>query len=318
MNQLIIPLSVPLKKRTEYRKNLRCATANSGHLLLFAGDQKVEHLNADFVGPNVTPADASPEHLFQIAAAAPIGVFATQLGLISRYGAKYSKVPYLVKTNGRSNLYKKYSKVSNEAWLSVADIIKFKEQSGLNILGIGYTVYLGGKNETQMLKEAAQLIKDAHNEGLLAVIWMYPRAEKIDEESIKTIAGGAGVAAALGADFVKTKYPYTKTPAASAKKFQEAVLAAGHTKVICVGGGQQKAEDLLKHAWEQTHTAKAGGMAIGRNLHQRPLEEAIRLATALSLIINHEATLTEALAVYRGRKKISSPKKNKSKFLGLF
>ena len=318
MNQLIIPLSVPLKKRTEYRKNLRCATANSGHLLLFAGDQKVEHLNADFVGPNVTPADASPEHLFQIAAAAPIGVFATQLGLISRYGAKYSKVPYLVKTNGRSNLYKKYSKVSNEAWWSVADVINFKEQSGLNILGVGYTIYLGGQDEDRMLKEAAQLVKDAHTHGLLAVIWMYPRGEKINENAIKTIAGGAGVAAALGADFVKTKYPYSKTPAATAKKFKEVVLAAGETKIICVGGSQQKAEDLLKQAWEQVNTAQAGGMAVGRNLHQRPLDEAVRLATALALIINHEATLAEALAVYRGKKKIKTQKNKSSKFLGLF
>ncbi|MFA6369622.1 MAG: aldolase [Patescibacteria group bacterium] len=318
MNQLTVPLSVPLKKRAEYQKNLRQATANSGRLLLFAGDQKVEHLNADFVGPNVSPADASPEHLFQIAAAAPVGVFATQLGLISRYGTKYQKVPYLVKINGRSNLYKDYSEVKNEAWWSVADVLSFKEKSGLNILGIGYTVYLGGKNETQMLKEAAQVIKEAHNEGLLAVIWMYPRGEKINEAAIKSIAGGAGIAAALGADFVKTKYPYTKTPTTSAKKFQEAVLAAGQTKVICVGGGQQKAEDLLKHAWEQINTAKANGMAIGRNLHQRPLEEAIRLATALSLIINHDASLAEALAVYHGRKKISPLRKTKSKFLGLF
>ena len=318
MSQLIIPLSVPLKKRTEYRNNLTRATAGSGRLLLFAGDQKVEHLNTDFVGAGVAAADASPEHLFQIAAAAPVGVFATQLGLIARYGAKYSKVPYLVKVNGRSNLYKDYSQVSNEAWWSVADVVNFKEQSGLNILGIGYTVYLGGKNEARMLKEAAQLIKEAHAQGLLAIIWMYPRGEKINEDSLNTIAGGAGIAAALGADFVKTKYPYTKTPAATAKKFNEAVLAAGETKVICVGGGQKKAEDLLKQAWEQINTAAAGGMAIGRNLHQRPLEEAIRLATALSLIINHDSSLAEAVAVYKGKKKVNVHPKRNSKFLGLF
>ncbi|BFD24971.1 MAG: hypothetical protein JST_000289 [Candidatus Parcubacteria bacterium] len=318
MNQAIVPLSVPLKKRADYRKNLHRATLGSGRLLLFAGDQKVEHLNADFVGANVAAADASPEHLFQIAAAAPIGVFATQLGLIARYGSKYPKVPYLVKINGRSNLYKDYSAVSNEAWWSVADVINFKEQSGLNILGVGYTIYLGGQDEDRMLKEAAQLVKDAHTHGLLAVIWMYPRGEKINENAIKTIAGGAGVAAALGADFVKTKYPYSKTPAATAKKFKEVVLAAGETKIICVGGSQQKAEDLLKQAWEQVNTAQAGGMAVGRNLHQRPLDEAVRLATALALIINHEATLAEALAVYRGKKKIKTQKNKSSKFLGLF
>jgi DhnA family fructose-bisphosphate aldolase class Ia len=103
MNEIKIPLSVPASKRNEYLKNWRQATAASGSLLLFAGDQKVEHLNDDFFGPNISLEDASPEHLFQIASAAPVGVFATHLGLIAAYGQQYSKIPYLVKMNGRSN-----------------------------------------------------------------------------------------------------------------------------------------------------------------------------------------------------------------------
>lgn len=318
MPKLSVPLSVPPKKRAEYLKNLRLATASSGRLLLFAGDQKVEHLNADFKGPGIAPEDGSPEHLFQIASASPVGVFATQLGLIARYGTKYPKVPYLVKINGRTNLYKDYSEVTNEAWWSVADVVKFKEQSRLNILGIGYTIYLGGEYETQMLKEAAQLIKDAHEQGMLAVLWMYPRGKGINEESIQIIAGGAGVAAALGADFVKTKYPYVGSPVSLAQSFQEAVQAAGETKIICVGGGKQNPKDLLTHAWHQINTAGASGLAIGRNLHQRSLPEAIRLATALSLIINHEATIDEALAVYQEQKKVVARKPKSNGFLGIF
>ncbi len=318
MTKLAAPLSVPPKKREEYLKNLRLATASSGRLLLFAGDQKVEHLNADFKGPGITPEDGSPEHLFQIAAASPVGVFATQLGLIARYGAKYPNIPYLVKVNGRTNLYKDYSEVTNNAWWSISDVVKFKEQSRLNILGVGYTIYLGGEDEPQMLQEAAQLIKEAHNHGLLVVLWMYPRGKGIMEDDVKIIAGGAGVAAALGADFVKTKYPYTGSHIVLAQKFQEAVQAAGETKIICVGGGKQQPKDLLSHAWHQVNTAGASGMAVGRNLHQRPLPEAIKLATALSLIINHEASLAEALAIYEGRQKIVPKKKKTSGFLGIF
>ena len=48
-------------------------------LCFFAGDQKVEHMNDDFYGDGIAPDDANPEHMFEIASRASIGVFATQL-----------------------------------------------------------------------------------------------------------------------------------------------------------------------------------------------------------------------------------------------
>jgi fructose-bisphosphate aldolase/6-deoxy-5-ketofructose 1-phosphate synthase len=90
--------------RERYVTNYLEITKNSGRLMLFAGDQKVEHLNDDFYGEEVPEGDADPEHLFKIASQAKIGVFATQLGLIARYGMDYKNVPYLVKVNSKTNL----------------------------------------------------------------------------------------------------------------------------------------------------------------------------------------------------------------------
>ncbi len=316
MKKVQIPLTVPYSKEKEYLKNLNMATAGSGSLLLFAGDQKVEHLNDDFVGPQIAKEDANPEHLFQIAAASPIGVFATHLGLIARFGATYPHIPYLVKLNGRTNLNQDLDELDSKSWYTVDDIVEFKKQSKLSILGVGYTIYLGSEEETKMLKEAAQVILNAHKNGLIAVIWMYPRGKNIKEEDIHTIAGGAGVAAALGADFVKVKYPYDAKIKDTATKFQEVVAAAGKTKIICVGGGKQKAEDLITYTWNQKNISKTSGLAIGRNLHQRTLKEAISLATTLALIINHDIGLEDALAYYHGDKKIE--RKRHSDFLGIF
>lgn len=316
MNEIKIPLTVPSAKHREYLKNFNLATAGSGSLLLFAGDQKVEHLNNDFFGQGIASEDANPEHLFQIAAAAPIGVFATHLGLIASYGADYPSIPYLVKLNGRTNLYKDLEEIKSPAWLQVEDVINFKKQSNLNILGVGYTVYLGGEEETQMLVEAAKIVREAHQNGLIAVIWMYPRGNNIKEEDIHTIAGGAGVAAALGADFVKVKYPYDDKLKDTGEKFKEVTKAAGRTGVICVGGNKQNAKELITYAYNQKHISNCQGLAVGRNLHQRPLKEAISLATALALVINHEASLEDALDVYAGKKKIDRHKH--SDFLGLF
>lgn len=300
MTTLNIPAAVPKNRRSAYKRNWRRATARSGRLLLFAGDQKVEHLNDDFYGRGISPEDANPEHLFQIAAQAEIGVFATQLGLISRYGASYKNVPYLVKLNGKTNLFEDKNKLFSPAWFKVENIVDFKDQSRLNIVGVGYTVYLGGEYESRMLKEAAQIVYEAHQAGLLAVIWLYPRSPKIkNEDDIHLIAGAAGVAAALGADFVKVKYPYqNKNLEKTAQDFQEVSLAAGRTGVICVGGTKQNVAELLKSAYRQIKSSGTKGMALGRNLHERPLEEAIRLSRALAMIIYKNKNDKEALKIY--------------------
>jgi len=74
--------------------------------MLLAGDQKVEHLNNDFYGTGISSEDNDPVHLFEVAANAKIGCFATQLGLIARYGMDYPQVPYtyMVKLNSKTNL----------------------------------------------------------------------------------------------------------------------------------------------------------------------------------------------------------------------
>jgi DhnA family fructose-bisphosphate aldolase class Ia len=287
MLKIKVPLSVPRSKKSEYEKNYRELTAGSGQLLLIAGDQKVEHLNDDFVGAGIDAADASPRHLFEIAAASSGGALATHLGFIARYGADYPKIPYIIKINGKSNIGTSEEKDSSKPWWKVEDIVKFKKDSGLKIAAIGYTLYLGGKYEAKMLKEAARATFAAHQAGLLSIIWMYPRGKGINEENIHTIAGGAGMAGALDADFVKIKYPYSgKDKLASAKKFKEAVLAAGETKVICVGGDKRPEKELLEFLKLQIEVSGAKGLAVGRNLHQRSLKEATELTKKIGKIIH--------------------------------
>src|SRR5579872_6088651 len=91
-----IPLDVPQSQKKTYTDNFLLATQNSGRLMLFAGDQKIEHLNDDFYGEGITAEDNDPEHMFKIASKARIGVFASQIGLIARYGMDYKDIPYIV------------------------------------------------------------------------------------------------------------------------------------------------------------------------------------------------------------------------------
>jgi len=298
---VIVPLDVPKAMRETYVKNYMEITKGTGKLMLFAGDQKVEHLNDDFFGEGVPEDDADPEHLFRIAARSKIGVFATQLGLIARYGMDYRDVPYLIKVNSKTHLVEtSQADPFSNLWYDVDQVAEFKENSGLNILGVGYTIYLGSEFEAEMLVQAAQVVYDAHQHGMVSVLWIYPRGTAVkDEKDPHLIAGATGVGACLGTDFVKVNYP-KKEGAKSAEIFKEAVKAAGRTKVVCAGGSSDEAEAFLKKLHDQIHISGAQGNATGRNIHQKSLDEAVRMCNAVYAITVEDASVEEALKIYNG------------------
>jgi fructose-bisphosphate aldolase/6-deoxy-5-ketofructose 1-phosphate synthase len=53
-NDVIVPLDIPEAAWEDYSKNYLEITRKTGRLMLFAGDQKVEHLNDDFYGEGST------------------------------------------------------------------------------------------------------------------------------------------------------------------------------------------------------------------------------------------------------------------------
>lgn len=301
-NDVVVPLDVPEDVRQIYTENYLDITKRSGRLMMFAGDQKVEHLNNDFYGEGIHPDDGDPEHLFRIASQSNIGVFATQLGLIARYGMDYPDVPYLVKLNSKTNLVKmsQSDPFSNQC-LDIQQVVDFHDNSGLNILAVGYTVYLGSGYEAEMLRQAAQIIYNAHQNGLITVLWVYPRGKAVaDEKDPHLIAGATGVAACLGSDFVKVNYP-KKEGHESKELFKEAVLTAGRTKVVCAGGSSVDVKGFLQRLHDQIFVSGASGNATGRNIHQKSLEEAIRMCNAIYAITVNGDNVEEAMKVYNSK-----------------
>src|SRR6185312_7688098 len=212
---------------------------------------------------------------------------------IAKYGMDFQKVPYIVKLNSKTNLVptKEKDPIST-SWVSVADVLELKKTSKLNIVGVGYTVYLGTEYEKDMLAEAARLVYAAQYNGLITILWMYPRGKAVPEEKDPlVVAGAASVGAALGTDFVKVNYPKSDNPAEALKI---AVTAAGRTKLICAGGSKEDTATFLKTLHDQIHSAGASGSATGRNIHERPLEEAVRFCNAISAITFDNKSVEEA------------------------
>lgn len=301
-DNVVVPLDVPKAVRETYIKNYLTITVESGRLMLFAGDQKVEHLNNDFYAEGIHQDDSDPEHLFRIAGQAKIGVFATQLGLIAGYGMDYPDVPYLVKLNSKTNLVKtSQADPFSKQWLDVQQVMDFRDNSGLNVLAVGYTVYLGSEHEAEILHQAAQIVYNAHQYGLITVLWMYPRGKAVtDEKDPHLIAGATGVAACLGSDFVKVNYP-EKEGHESREIFKEAILSAGRTKVVCAGGSSDNVGSFLRRLHDQIHISGAAGSATGRNIHQKSLDEAIRMCNAIYAVTVDGAGTEEALNIYHSK-----------------
>ncbi len=300
MSDIKVPLDVPLAMRDTYISNYNLITAGSGRLMLFAGDQKIEHLNDDFFGAGIAEDDADPEHLFRIASKGKIGVLAAQLGLIVRYAGDYPSVPYLVKMNSKSHLVNVSQKdpVSPQLW-SVEQIVDIAQDSGIKIAGVGYTIYLGSENEADMLAEAAQIINEAHFYGLVSVLWIYPRGKAVgDEKDPHLIAGAAGVAACLGSDFVKVNAP-KKDGKTSPELLREAVRAAGRTKLVCAGGSTTTEEKFLSELYDQIHVGGASGNATGRNIHQKSLDDAVKFCNAIYAITVENKSVSDAIALLK-------------------
>ena len=298
-----VPMDVPAESRDTYIANFLKATRETGRLMLFACDQKIEHMNKDFYGEGIDIADCEPQHLFEIGKNGVIGVLAGQRGLVAQYAADYPEINYLIKMNSKTNLVKTSQEDPYSPQLTDLEAVLQMRENGVNVVGLGYTIYLGSEYEATMMAEAGQLIAQAHELGLLVVLWIYPRGKAVTaEKDPDLIAGAAGVALCLGADFVKVNPPKPEDGKPPAEALSIAAKAAGRTGLVCAGGGTVDAKTFLTQLYDQIHVGGARGNATGRNIHQRSLDEAVRLTKAISAITLADASVDEALEVFNGDK----------------
>ncbi|HSC25014.1 MAG TPA: hypothetical protein VLB80_02230 [Candidatus Babeliales bacterium] len=297
-NSCFIPADVPEKKHDIFIKNYTTITRQTDRLFLFSCDHKIEHLNNDFYGPEINTQALHPEHFFRIASQGNIGAMATHLGLIARYAKQYTTINYIAKLNGTTNIVSHEQRDPHDALMwTVNDVISLQNNNNkITIAGIGITIYLGNEYESQHLSQAAHTIMQAHSEGLVAIVWVYPRGKTIcNENNANLIAGAAGVAVSLGADFAKIKAPESTEILTSAQALKIASAAAGNTKIICSGGSMIGTHEFLAHLYDQIHIGDALGTATGRNIFQRSLAEGIALTHAISAIVYDNVDLKSSI-----------------------
>jgi DhnA family fructose-bisphosphate aldolase class Ia len=115
-----------------------------------------------------------------------------QRGLVAQYAADYPDINYLVKMNSKSHLVKtsqdpaKHQDDPYSPQLYDIQTVADLRDNGVNVVGIGYTIYVGSEYESQMMMEAGQLIADAHTLGLIVVCGSTPAARRFQTRRTRT------------------------------------------------------------------------------------------------------------------------------------
>ena len=237
-----------------------------GKAILLAYDQGLEHGPVDFNDKNV-----DPKYIIDIAKKGKYTGLIFQKGIAEKYKTeiKKSRVPLILKLNGKTNLVKG-DPISTE-------LCTVKEALKLEASAVGYTIYIGSIHENEMFAEFEEIQREAHKNGLPVIAWIYPRGKSIKgKKSRDLMAYAARTGLELGADIVKIQYN------GKPEDIKWAVKSAGKTKLV-VAGGMKKGENELLKQTKDIMKSKCIGLAIGRNIWQS--KEPMKITAKLKKII---------------------------------
>jgi class I fructose-bisphosphate aldolase len=263
--------------------------AGTGKLVILPVDQGFEHGPVRSFQPN--PAGYDPEYHIKLAIESGCNAYAAPLGALELVAGKYAgEIPLILKLNNSDTLAKMDSPISAVTG-SVRDAVR------LGCAAIGYTIYPGSAARNEMYQDLRDIIAEAKDCGLAAVVWSYPRGEGITDKKGETAVDVAGYAAhiacQLGAHIVKVKPPMdflyqdenkkvfekysipTKTMAERVRHVVQCCFDG--RRIVIFSGGETAATDTLMETIKGLHDGGAFGSIMGRNSFQRPHDESVKL-----------------------------------------
>lgn len=292
-------LELGLGKQTRLHRLLYGHGPGGGTLMLLPLDQGLEHGPRDFFA---NPPSLDPAYQVRLALVGGYSGIVLQYGLARKYIREVAgKVPLVLKLNGKTEV-----PPDREAFSPLIATVEDAVHLGAD--AVGYTVYVGSPAQDRDFDQFRQVREDAERFGMPVIVWAYPRGWAIEErggrDSVYAIEYAARVATELGADVIKLNFPKTSgvdrsklpapyneieyTPAAAIRQI---VASAGRSLVILSGGSRSNDEDVLEKV-RMALDAGAAGMIFGRNMWQRPWENALSLTARLHELM-HQYTRPE-------------------------
>src|SRR6266536_3823846 len=190
--------------------------AGTGKLVILPVDQGFEHGPARSFAVN--PAGYNPNYHYELAIEAGCNAYAAPLGFIEAAAGRHAgEIPLILKLNNHDVLNDEKDPLSAVTG-SVRDALR------LGCVAIGFTIYPGSASAQIMYQQCREMIAEAKANGLVAVVWSYPRGTDISKEgetAIDVVAYAAQIAAQLGAHVIKVKPPTQHIEQPEAKKAYE-------------------------------------------------------------------------------------------------
>ncbi|RMH11363.1 MAG: fructose-bisphosphate aldolase [Gemmatimonadetes bacterium] len=282
---------MPLGKRVRLNRLLYERGPKNGTLLILPIDQGLEHGPVDFF-PN--PASQDPDFQWRLADEGNYSAVACHYGLAAKYMKRYAgRVPLLLKINGKTNI------PSDEDALSTLTA-SVEDAVSLGADAVGYTLYVGSPRQDQDIRQLQEVREACDKWNMPLVVWSYPRGAAIEakggRDSLYAVDYAARVALEMGADIVKLNIPkhgpkdgeqpgpYAGLEFTYAEGARRVVESAGRCMVLFSGGSKISDDDLLEKA-RTAMEAGATGLIFGRNMWQRPFDEALAISERVHEIL---------------------------------
>jgi class I fructose-bisphosphate aldolase len=284
--------------RNLYSMLMHGKLGGTGKLVILPVDQGFEHGPARSFAPN--PDGYDPAYHVKLAIDAGLNAHAAPLGSIQIIAKEYAgQIPLILKANSHDVMDSSSDPIP-AVTASVEDALR------LGCAAVGFSIYPGSANFKQMYEEIREIALEAKRNGLVVVVWSYPRGSglsKKGETAVDIVAYAAQIAVQLGAHIIKVKPPSEHIELEEAKKVYEKynipigtlaervrhiVQSAFEGKrIVIFSGGPAKGREEVIEEIKQINKGGGFGSIIGRNSFQRPREEALDF-------------LGEVIAVYSG------------------
>ena len=288
---ILSDLDLPLGKRVRLHRLLYEGGVKNGTLLVLPMDQGIEHGPLNFF-PN--PASGDPDFQWRLALEGGYNALACHWGIARMYMAKYAgRVPLILKINGKTNVPSDANAFS-PLTASVADALSIGADA------VGYTLYVGSPRQDDDIDQLRRVREACEKWGMPLIVWAYPRGSAIEEkggrDSLYAVDYAARLAHEFGADIIKLNEPkksdkdgqqpkpYNTLAWEPMEGIRRVVESAGRSMVLFSGGSKVSDDDLLDKA-RRTMEQGATGLIFGRNLWQRPMDEALTVTERIKEVL---------------------------------
>lgn len=272
--------------------------SGTGYLSILPVDQGIEHSAAFSFYKN--PDYFDPENIIKLAIESGCNGVASTFGVLGLNARKYAhKIPFIVKINHNELLT--YPNKYDQTLFG-----KVKTAWDMGAVAVGATIYFGSEESNRQLKEISEAFEEAHNLGMVTILWCYTRnkAFKTEKEDYHAAADITGQANHLGvtiqADIIKQKLPtnnfgfkhidfgkyndkmyetLTTEHPIDLCRLQVANCYMGKIGLINSGGSSKGESDLIEAITTAIINKRAGGsgLILGRKAFQRPFSEGVEL-----------------------------------------